>query len=216
MKTTKMFLLLVLCLLLTACGSQGEPAAASSEGEFDLSQFSREELTAAHTAAHEYYRDAGVRRTILRATAPRTGEISFYVSSYEEEVITALNTVVSLERQEGVWTVIGEEECRPESACESQEEPAAASSQEEFDLSQFPGEELVAAHTAGQKYYSDAGVQGAVLRSTAPRTGEISFYVSSSEEGVITDLHIVVSLERQEGVWTVIREEEECWPEFMS
>ena len=57
---------------------------------------------------------------------------------------------------------------------------------------------------------------GTVLIETAPRAGEISFKVSSSEEGVITDLHLVVSLERQDGVWTVIREEEECWPEFMS
>lgn len=129
MKTTKMFLLLVLCLLLTACGSQGEPAAASSEPE----------------------------------------------------------------------------------------EPAAASSGLEFGLPQdLEHDELIAAHVAALNYYRDAGVPGTVLIETAPRAGEISFKVSSSAEGVITDLHIVVSLERQEGVWTVIREEEECWPEFMS
>ena len=118
MKTTKMFLLLVLCLLLTACGSQGEPAAASFEPEepaagleFGLPQdLEHDELIAAHVAALNYYRDAGVPGTVLIETAPRAGEISFKVSSSEEGVITDLHLVVSLERQEGVWTVIREEE----------------------------------------------------------------------------------------------------------
>ena len=111
MKTTKLFLLLTLCLLLTACGSQGEPAAASSGLEFGLPQdLEHDELIAAHVAALNYYRDAGVPGTVLIETAPRAGEISFKVSSSEEGVITDLHLVVSLERQDGVWTILREEE----------------------------------------------------------------------------------------------------------
>lgn len=140
MNGIKKFPVFALCLLLTACGPVEEadlpqlsvdeltaaPAAAHQycrnitqrlllaarrpAEEAALPQLSMDELTAAHMAAHRYYRDAGLPGTVLVEIAPRAGEISFEVSRAEEGVITELDLVVSLERQDGVWTVIGEEE----------------------------------------------------------------------------------------------------------
>lgn len=87
---------------------------------------------------------------------------------------------------------------------------------EEADLPRLSMDELTAAHMAAHQYYRDAGLPGTVLVETSPRAGEISFLVSSAEEGVVTDLHMTVSLERQDGVWTIIREEEEACPTFKS
>lgn len=135
MKSPKCLLSLLLCLLLTACGpkpveappevSVSEPSAVSEPGPAvsapDISApdssepespgllpLTQEELTAAHQAAHDYYRDTVFENIVLTEVEPREGEISFRVSCTKGGERVDPDRFISLERQEGVWTVINE------------------------------------------------------------------------------------------------------------
>lgn len=134
MKRTKL-LLLLLCLTLAACGggptepasksSSSEPAGsvpAASQGEASVPEpdsseppleepllpLTQEELTAVHQAAHDYYRDTVFENIVLTEVVPREGEISFRVSCTKGGKKVDPDRFISLERRDGVWTVINE------------------------------------------------------------------------------------------------------------
>ena len=135
MKRTKLLLLLLVCLMLAACGqgADGELPGASASGptgsvpaasqggasvpEPDFSEpppedpllpLTQEELTAAHQAAHDYYRDTVFENIVLTEVEPREGEISFRVSCTKGGERVDPDRSISLERRDGVWTVINE------------------------------------------------------------------------------------------------------------
>ena len=84
-------------------------APDSSEPESPgLLPLTQEELTAAHQAAHDYYRDTVFENIVLTEVEPREGEISFRVSCTKGGERVDPDRFISLERQEGVWTVINE------------------------------------------------------------------------------------------------------------
>ena len=136
MKHTKYLLLLSLCLLLAACGpkpaenlpeaSVSEPPAISepevstpdisepdastpdsSEAEAPV-PLTQEELAAAHQAALDYYTGTVFEVETLTEIEPRQGEIAFRVSCSKDGVKVDPDRTISLERQDGVWTVISE------------------------------------------------------------------------------------------------------------
>lgn len=67
-------------------------------------------------------------------------------------------------------------------------------------------EELAAAHQAALDYYRNTVFEVETLTEIEPRQGEVAFRVSCSKSGVKVDPDRTISLERQEGVWTVINE----------
>ncbi len=133
MKHTKL-LLLALCLLLAACGSKpaassggssapapevSVPAPAVSQPEPDVSEpdaslpetpapLTDEDKAAAHQAALDYYRGTVFEVDTLTEIEPRQGEIAFQVSCSKGGAKVDPDRTISLERQDGVWTVINE------------------------------------------------------------------------------------------------------------
>ena len=67
-------------------------------------------------------------------------------------------------------------------------------------------EELAAAHRAALDYYRGTVFEVETLTEIEPRQGEIAFQVSCSKGGAKVDPDRTISLERQDGVWTVISE----------
>ena len=73
-------------------------------------------------------------------------------------------------------------------------------------LTPLTQEELEAAHEAAHRYYAGTVFEDIVLTEIAPKAGEISFQVSCTKGGVRQDPDRTISLERQDGVWTVVNE----------
>lgn len=132
MKHTKYLFPLIFCLFLTACGpkpaeeppdaSVSEPPAASEPGPDvsvpDISEpdtsvpespasLTQEDKAAAYDAAMDYYADTVFEVHSLTQIDALEGEIMFQVScSKDGEKLP--DRTISLERQNGVWTVINE------------------------------------------------------------------------------------------------------------
>lgn len=134
----RFFPVLALCLFLTACGQKpaetpapeaGPPKPAVSApavstpgpdmSEPDISEpdssqpeplvpLTPEELAAAHRAALDYYRGTVFEVETLTEIEPRQGEIAFQVSCSKGGAKVDPDRTISLERQDGVWTVISE------------------------------------------------------------------------------------------------------------
>lgn len=132
MRHAKYIPLLTLCLL-ASCGqklaenppeaSVSEPPAVSqpepdvlkpdasepdSSGSVLLAPLTREDLAAAHQAAMDYYTGTVFEVETLTEIEPRQGEIAFRVSCSKGGVKVDPDRTISLERQDGVWTVINE------------------------------------------------------------------------------------------------------------
>ena len=126
MKFAKYILLLVLCLMLAACGPKepDEPPAYSSVSEPDeslpdtsvpdtsaddsLPPLTGEDKAAAYDAACDYYRGTVFEVHSLTEINAREGEITFQVSCSKGGEKVDPDRVISLERQDGVWTVLNE------------------------------------------------------------------------------------------------------------
>lgn len=131
------YLLLALCLALTACGpkpaassegsatlgsgaSQPEPGPAAPDvpepdvSAPDASQpeesapLTAEDKAAAYDAACDYYLGTVFEVHTLTEVEPRQGEITFQVSCSKGGVRQDPDRLISLERQNGVWTVTSE------------------------------------------------------------------------------------------------------------
>ena len=133
MKHTKL-LLLALCLLLAACGSKpaassggssapapevSVPAPAVSQPEPDVSEpdaslpetpapLTDEDKAAAHQAALDYYQNTVFEVDTLTEIEPRQGEVAFRVACSKGGAKVDPDRTITLERQNGVWTVINE------------------------------------------------------------------------------------------------------------
>lgn len=88
----------------------------------------------------------------------------------------------------------------------SEPDVSAPGSSEPEPLVPLTREELAAAHQAALDYYTGTVFEVDTLTEIEPRQGEVAFRVSCSKGGVKVDPDRTISLERQDGVWTVVNE----------
>ncbi len=126
MKYTKFIPLLALCLVLAACGpketvpdasssvpdaSQTGPDASepdTSSQEEPLPFFTEEEKAGAIDAIYDYYRDTVFEVETLLEIDTWEGGITFQVICSKDGVRQNPHRAISLERRNGIWTVINE------------------------------------------------------------------------------------------------------------
>ena len=127
-KVRPLLLSLALALTLTACGrdespeipagpgtvsapersAAGSQSAPPEEADDGLTPLTEEEVAAAHEAAYRYYEDTVFEVQTLTEIQPREGEVSFQVTCSKGGVPQEPDRTISLERRDGVWTVINE------------------------------------------------------------------------------------------------------------